>query len=278
MVAFRGLRAVFIGASGIAIAALAACGPSPGKSDSSETASSAAPIAAMPAAAQPAGAFAPPIDPDKDNRPDRVKVDDFATRIAAQQDALVAADAAFIQNARTALQGGSPDGAHSALLSYQAAIQGQITALPQTPRLAGCFDRAKATGSQARDAALSALNERRDKIQTLTAVAYRPLSLADFGPLATAAAAQPQAAAQVKALLGKARGAVAGCGAAAPGGTNHYTYARVPQAAAPSSGAPAQTAAPTPPAAPVVQPTAPPPTPAQKSPTFFNRLKHAFSG
>ena len=281
MGAFRGLRAVFfIGASSMAIAALAACGPSPGKSDGAETANSASPVAAVSGAAPQAAAFAPPLDPDKDDRPDRVKVDDFARRIEAQQDALVAADAAFIQNARTALQGGSPDGAHSALMSYKATVQGQIAAMPQTPRLAGCFDRAKAAGGQARDAAISALSDRSDKIQTLTAVAYRPLSLADFGPLATAAAAQPQAAAQVKALLGKARAAVAGCGAGAPAGTSHYTYARVPQAAAPSSGAPAPTAALAQPAAPVAQPAAPlaPSAPAQKPPTFFNRLKHAFSG
>ena len=224
---FRGLRAVFIGASGVAL--LAACGPAPGKSDSGEAPSASSPIVAASSPAPQAAAFTPPIDPDKDDRPDRVKVDDFATRIEAQQDALVAADTAFIQDARTALQGGSPDGAHSALMSYLATIQGQIAALPQTPRLQGCFERAKAADSQARDAAMSALSDRKDKIQTLTAVAYRPLSLADFGPLATAAAAQPQAAAQVKALLGKARGAVAGCNTAAAAGASRYTYARVPQ-------------------------------------------------
>ncbi len=275
---FPGLRAVFIGAAGMAVATLAACGPAPGKSDSAETATSASPVAAVSGAPPQAAPFTPPVDPDKDDRPDRIKVDDFATRIDAQQDALVAADAAFIQNARTALQSGSPDGAHSALMSYQATIQGQIAALPQPPRLNGCFDRAKATGDQARDAAMSALSDRKDKIRALTAVAYRPLSLADFGPLATAAAAQPQAAAQAKALLQQgAQRAVAACNTAA---TPAVGPATIPTPASRRAATPSRRAQ-----SPAESPrqraqiayrrfrhSPPPRRPAQQPPTFFNRL------
>jgi hypothetical protein len=205
-------------------------------------------------------------DPASDGRPDRVKVDDFAAHLERQQSDLAVTDADFLRAARTATQSGGD--AKLVLAGYRSQIAADIAALPGAPRLAGCFAKAAAPNANAEAALAAMLSDRRDKADAVAAITDRPLTLADFGGLATDIATGAGAD-NAKASLAAARASVAGCGAAAaPARRQAAAAASTPQA--PDLPAPPPT-----PQAPAPKPTAAPPQTAQsppKKPSFFQRL------
>jgi hypothetical protein len=205
-------------------------------------------------------------DPASDGRPDRVKVDDFAAHLERQQSDLAVTDADFLRAARTATQSGGD--AKLVLAGYRSQIAAAIAALPGAPRLAGCFAKAAAPNANAEAALAAMLSDRRDKADAVAAITDRPLTLADFGGLATDIATGAGADG-AKASLAAARASVAGCGAAAaPARRQAAAAATTPQAADLSAPPPT-------PQAPAPKPTAAPPQTAQsppKKPSFFQRL------
>jgi hypothetical protein len=252
-------------ATGLALAALAACGPaSNSAAPSSEAASTASNVG--PTSATSALAPLPPMpDPDHDSRPDRVKFDDFAARLERQQSDLAAADADFLRAVRTATQSGAD--AKLVLASYRSQIAAASAALPGPPRLTGCFARAAAPNGKAEAAVAAMLSDRRDKADSVAAVTDRPLTLADFGGLATDIATGAGVD-DAKASLAAARASVAGCADALA--TTGRRSGGSTDARTPTSAAPAAAAAPTTGAAPPASaPTASPPP---KKPSLFRRL------
>jgi hypothetical protein len=263
-----------------AVMAAGGCGQAP----SNATQTAAAPMGATPPAAiNAANVPTPAANPADDHRPDKVKVEDFAARLGAEQDALMAADAAVLRDARSALQSGSQDRARLALGQYLAAINGAIAATPVPPALAGCFVRAKGPASEAAGATTAMLADRRDKAQAIAATTFRPWTLPDFGALAGDVTAGPQAADAVKASLARVRAAIADCRtaaaepprvAAAPPYEGLASRAAQPSTPvttpAPSAAQPASSSGA--PAASAQNGHYPPP----RKPGFLERLKHAF--
>ena len=206
-------------------------------------------------------------DPASDSRPDRVKVDDFAAHLERQQSDLAVTDADFLRVARTATQSGGD--AKLVLAGYRSQIAADIAALPGAPRLAGCFAKAAAPNANAEAALAAMLSDRRDKADAVAAITDRPLTLADFGGLATDIATGAGAD-NAKASLAAARASVAGCGAAAaPARRQAAAAATTPQAPDLSAPPPRRRA-------PCAKPNPqPPPQTAQsppKKPSFFQRL------
>ena len=251
-------------ATGLALAALAACGPAPNSaappSEAASTASSVGPTSAASALAP----LPPMPDPEHDSRPDRVKFDDFAAHLERQQSDLAVADAGFLRAVRTATQSGAD--AKLVLASYRGQVAAAIAVLPGPPRLTGCFAKAAAPNGKAEAAVAAILSDRRDKADAVAGVTDRPLTLADFGGLATDIATGAGAG-DAKASLAAARASVAGCAdAPAPAGRRpaEATEARSPTSAAPAAAAPTTGAA-----SPAAAPTASPPA---KKPSIFRRL------
>jgi hypothetical protein len=219
--------------------------------------------------------------PSLDSLPDRDKVEALAADLERRQDVLVAADAGLLHSVRASLQSGSQDSAKLALSQYVGLVRGQLSGMPQIPPLAGCYAKAQPPMAAAETASAALLADRRDKAAAIGAVADRPLTLPDFGPLASDISGGPQAVADIKANLESARQVAAQCGAERP----HVQAERAPRpntAAQAPVATPAATpveapAAPPPAEAPATPPPAPapaPPAPAKK-PSFFERLKHA---
>lgn len=254
-------------AAGLALAALAACGPATNSAaPSSPAASNEANAGPAPAGAPVAAALPPMPDPEHDSRPDRVKFDDFAAHLERQQSDLAAADADFLRAVRTATQSGAD--AKLVLAGYSNQIAADIAALPGPPRLSGCFARASAPNAKAEAAVAAMLSDRRDKAGAVAAVTDRPLTLADFGGLATDIATGAGAA-DAKSSLAAARASVAGCSDTAAAPSRRQGASSEPQsssAAPPVVAAPAASAS-SPQTAPT-SPTSPPP----KKPNLFQRL------
>ena len=249
-------------ASGLVLAALAACGPASNSSAPAPAPSNAASVGAVPLGAPGAAALPPMPDPAHDTRPDRVKFDDFAAHLERLQSDLAATYAAFLRDARTATESGGD--AKSVLAGYSGQIAADIAALPGPPRLGGCFARAGAPDAKAEAALAAMLSDRRDKAAAVAAITDHPLTLADFGALATDIATGAGAG-EAKASLADARVAVASCSDAAA--LNHRPAAS-PNAPASTTASPV-VAAPLPAAGPA-QTT--PTTPPRKKPNLFQRL------
>ena len=196
----------------LALALLAGCGPSPKPGAAAPPPASNATAGAHLAPPQGADtAITPPMpDPDHDERPDRAKADDFAGRLQRIQANMAAVDAAFIGRVRTAMRAGAQADATQLLADYRGLIAADIAALPAAPRLAGCFARAAAPDAKAEAAIAAMLSDRRDKADTVATITDRPLTLPDFGGLATDIATGAGAD-DAKADLAAARAAVAGC-------------------------------------------------------------------
>ena len=252
--------------------ALAACSRSSGPEP---TSSGSAAANAVPAAAGPAAPALPPMpDAAHDDRPDKVKLVDFLGRIEAQQASLAAADAAVIRQARTALSAGDEPGARIALASYQTEIGRELAALPQSPRLVGCFAQAREAADNAAAGAAAMLADRRDKAAGAVGSGARPLALADFGPLATDIG-QPAPGDAIKADVARARAATADCGETPrPRAAEPAVAAAGPPAAEPAQPA-AGPVAPSgePSAAPATQPSSPQPA---RKPGFLDRFRRMF--
>lgn len=244
-----------LAAIGTLLAALVACGPAKQANQAQAPAANAAAAdLAAPQSAETA-VLSPMPEPDHDPRPDRVKADDFAAHLQHLQANMAALDADFLGRVRAALEAGSQADAMRLLADYRTLIAADIAALPGGPRLSGCFAKAAAPNATAEAAIAAMLSQRRDKAETVAAIADRPLTLADFGGLATDIATGAGAAA-AKASLAGARTSVAGC------------------REAPARAARRQ---PTPAAQPVVAaPPAPNPSPPAQHPTkkpdFFQRM------
>lgn len=261
-----GTRRAAVAAGLAAVVVLAGCGPASnsaappagaGSNTTTDAASSGAPSDALP----------PMPDPDRDSRPDRVKFDDFAAHLERQQSDLAAADAAFLRAVRTATQSGGD--AKLVLAGYRSRIAADIAALPAAPRLAGCFAKAAAPNAKAEAALAAMLSDRRDKADAVVSVTDRPLTLPDFGGLATDIATGAGAD-DAKASLAAARASVAGCGAAAAPVRHEDAPVGATTVAPTASAASAPaTPQPSPPKATAVPPaqTAPP-----KKPGLFQRL------
>ena len=256
-------------ATGTLVAALAGCGPAPNSASASGESPNA--TAAAPAAASggvTAAALPPMPDPDHDSRPDRVKFDDFAAHLERQQSDLAAADADFLPAARAAMQSGAQSNAKLVLAGYRSQIGADIAALPAPPRLSGCFARAQSLDATAEARLAAMLSDRRDKADAVAAVTDRPLTLPDFGGLATDIATRAGAD-DARASLASARAAVAGCHEApvaqvhrqAAGSTEAPTSAPEAPAVAPAQAAPRATGA-----------SPPPSAPPSRKPGFFQRL------
>ena len=249
---------------GLTLAALAACGQTPNSAAPSPEAASNT-SSAGPSDAAPAPAALPPMpDPEHDSRPDREKFDDFAAHLERQKIDLAAADADFLRAVRIATQSG-PDG-KLVLAGYRSQIAADIAALPGPPRLSGCFATASAPDAKAEATVAAMLSDRRDKADAVAAVTDRPLTLPDFGGLATDIATGVGAA-DAKASLAAARASVAGCSevSAAPSRRQAASASvQTPAALPPAAPAPSTSAAP-----PASAPTASLP---RKKPNLFQRL------
>ena len=216
-------------AAGLAVGALAGCGPASNSAAPPAGAASNAMSAGPTSVGAPADALPPMPDPDRDSRPDRVKFDDYAAHLERQQSDLAATDADFLRAVRVATQSGGD--AKAVLAGYRGQIAAAIAALPGAPRLAGCFARAAAPGAKAEAAIAAMLSARRDKADAVAAVTDRPLTLPDFGGLATDIATGAGVA-DAKASLAAARASVAGCSeASAAPSRRQATSANVPDAA-----------------------------------------------
>ncbi len=231
------------------LAALAGCGPASNTTSPSPAAQTNATVG-LAAPQTPDTAILPLMpDPDHDMRPDGVKADDFAGHLQRIQANMAAVDADFLTRIRAAMQAGSQTDAKQLLTDYRGLIAADIAALPTSPHLAGCFAKAAALNASAEAAVAAMLSDRRDKADAVATVSDRPLTLADFGGLATDIATGAGAQSSIAA----ARAATAGC---------HDAPAHS-QVAAPPRAQPAPPAAP-PPSKP---PTIPPP---KKG--FFQRM------
>jgi hypothetical protein len=265
--------------------ALAACSRQSGQSTPNSTATTAAAPANVAAPASQPAAFNPPLapmpSPESDQRPDNVKLDDFLGRIEGEQASLAAADAVVIRDARTALLAGSAQGAKIALATYRAELARELAALPQPPRLSGCYARARNPAETAVGTASGMLAERQAKAAAIGAAADRPLALADFGPLATDISSRTAADA-VRASVTTAHGIAAECesaevrshraGPTAQAAASEPASAQAPQVISPppmpAAAGPSKAGQPSP---------APnqPPQPAKK-PGFFDRFRGMF--
>lgn len=258
-------------ASAILLAALVGCGPASTTNGAppSSSATNAATILAAPQG--PDTAIAPLMpDPDHDDRPDRAKADDFAGHLQRIQANMAAVDTEFLSRVRAAMQAGSQADAKQILADYRTLIAADIAALPAPPRLSGCFAKAAAPNAIAEAAVAAMLSDRRDKADVVAGVADRPLSLPDFGGLATDIATSAGADAATSGIAA-ARASVAGCRdipivAAHRQGSPQAQ--RVQGSAAAPGPAAASPAAPNP-AAPSPSPT---PRPPAKKPSFFQRM------
>jgi len=253
-------------ATGLALAAaLASCAPA---TNSAAPPSQANAASESPGAiSAPTAAALPPMpDPDHDSRPDRVKVDDFAAHLERQQSDLAAADGEFLRAVRVATQSGGD--AKIVLAGYRSQIAADIAALPGPPRLSGCFARASAPNAKAEAAVAALLSDRRDKADAVAAVTDRPLTLADFGGLATDIATGAGSA-DAKASLAAARASVAGCSDAAATPSRRQAASPEPHTstAAPPVVTPPAPSASSPQTAPA-SPASPPP----KKPNLFQRM------
>jgi hypothetical protein len=190
----------------IALAALAGCGPS------SKPAAPQATANATPVLTQPPTVLVLPAspDPDHDARPDRVKADDFTGRLDRVQSDLARVDADFLRRVRATLQSDTPADAKLTLADYRDQIAADIAALPGAPHLTGCFAKAQSLNATAEARLAAMLSDRRDKGDAIAAIADRPLTLPDFGGLATDIATGAGAD-DAKASLAEARASVAGC-------------------------------------------------------------------
>jgi len=256
-------------AAALSLALLAGCGPSPKPPGAAPPAASNATAAHLVAPQGADTAISPPMpDPDHDPRPDRAKAADFAAHLQRTQANMAAVDTDFIARVRTAMQAGAQADAAQLLADYRALIAADIAALPGAPHLAGCFARAAAPDAKAEAAVAAMLADRRDKADAVAAIADRPLSLPDFGGLATDIATGAGAA-DARASLAAAQAAIAGC--------RDTPAPQRPPPPAPGPPPPDQShqrmsvqiitpPTPTPAAAP--QPQAPPP----KKPSLFQRM------
>jgi hypothetical protein len=198
--------------AGLALAALAGCGPS---STPQAPAAAASNAAIMPASSAAVTLSLPPApDPERDPRPDRVKFEDFADRLEKVQTDLARVDGALIPRVRAGLQSGDEAIAKAALADYRAQIAADVAAQPPPPRLGGCFAKAQALNAKAEAALAGMLSDRQAKAGAVAAITDRPLALADFGGLA-AAITVGTAADDAKASLASARAAVDDCRSAA---------------------------------------------------------------
>jgi hypothetical protein len=235
-------------------AALVACGPTPTPVGQAQAPPANATVSGL--AAPPSAAILPPMpDPDHDPRPDRAKADDFTAHLERLQGNMTAVDADFLGRVRTAMQAGSQTDAARVLADYRALIAADIAALPSAPRLSGCYAKASAPNATAEAAIAAMLSDRRDKADAVAAITDRPLTLADFGGLATDIATSAGAA-DASASLAAVRASVAGCREA-------------PAATARPAAAPAAQPAAGPPPNPNPPPTAQRPP---KKPGFFQRI------
>jgi len=237
--------------TGALLAALIACGPTPKQASQGPAPPANTPASGL-AGPQSAAILPPMPDPDHDPRPDRAKADDFTAHLARLQANMAAVDAAFLGRVRTAMQAASQADAERVLADYRALIAADIAALPSGPHLSGCFARASAPNATAEAAFAAMLSDRRDKAEAVAGITDRPLTLADFGGLATDIATSAGASDAISGLAA-ARASVAGC----------------------REGPPATVRPPT--AAPVVATPAPTPTPPPvqrppKKPGFFQRI------
>jgi hypothetical protein len=191
------------------LAALVACGPTPKQAGQAQPPSATTTASGL--SAPPSAAILPAMpEPDHDPRPDRAKADDFTAHLERLQANMTAVDAAFLDRVRAAMQAASQADAARVLADYRALIAADIAALPSGPRLTGCFGRASAPNATAEAAVAAMLSERRDKADAVAGITDRPLTLADFGALATDIATGAGAA-DAKSGLAAARASVAGC-------------------------------------------------------------------
>ena len=250
-------------ASATLLAALVGCGPAPGPNNAASPSTPSTNAAAITAPQGPDTAIAPLMpDPDHDDRPDRVKTDDFAGHLQRIQANMTAVDTEFLARVRTAMQAGSQADAKQVLADYRTLIAADIAALPGAPRLGGCFARAAAPNATAEAAVAAMLSDRRDKADTVAGIVDRPLSLPDFGGLATDIATGAGADA-ARSGVTAAQASVAGC-RDAPIATAHHQGS--PQAPLAGGAAPPSPVSPPPPA------PAPAQQPPTKKPGFFQRM------
>lgn len=242
---------------------LSACGgPSQPQAPPTNGASAAVNAVTLDAGAATAPALPPPLNPATDNRPDGVKLPEFLDRMAAQQTRLAAADANFLRGLRAGLQSGSEPGPTIALAAYRTELGAELAALPQAPLLAGCFAKASVADGKVTLDAAAMLTDRQTKLAAATAT-DDPLTLADFGPLATDIASTG-AGETVTADIAAARTAASGC-SDAPKPRVEHTSGPSPwsEAARPAVVSP-------PPSPPVA------PAPAPGNPNLFERFRRVF--
>lgn len=213
-----------------ALLLLAACGarrPSAGAAGAAGARPSpppAAAAAAVAASGQAAPASAPP------HRRAPATVEEFDAAVLAWRDALGKADAAYLDALRAAFRTASQADARTALLVYADSLQSLKADRPTAPRLRGCPARAAAPAIAAAGLLATAIERRLARVQALSAINDRPLSLPDFaGVAADPTAAQTESAA-LRAETEKARDAAALCrreaARAAAGWTDRSTGAR----------------------------------------------------
>jgi hypothetical protein len=231
------------------LATLAGCGPASNTATPQAAAANA--TAGLAAPQTPDTAILPLMpDPDHDLRPDGVKAGDFTGHLQRISANMAAVDAAFLSRIRAAMEAGSQADAKQLVTDYRGLIAADIAALPASPHLAGCYAKAAPLNASAESAVAAPLSDRRDKADAVATISDRPLSLADFGALATDFATGAGAQSSIAA----ARAATAGC---------HDT--------------PAHSQAAAPPRAQSLPPAAPPPSKAPAKPppkkgSFFQRL------
>jgi hypothetical protein len=236
--------------TGALLAALVACGPTPKQADQAQAPPANATASGL--AAPVSAAILPPM-PDPDTRPDRAKADDFTAHLERLEANMTAVDADFLGRVRGAMGAGSQADAERVLADYRTLVAADIAALPNGPRLSGCYARAAAPNATAEAAIAAMLSDRRDKADAVAGITDRPLTLADFGALATDIATAAGAG-DAQSDLAAARASVAGCREAPA------TTAR-PVAAPPVAASPPPAPSPPPPA------HHPP-----KKPGFFQRI------
>lgn len=144
-------------------------------------------------------------------RPDPPGLEAYAGAVEAEADHMLQADASFTASLRAAFQKGSQDSARAALVAYANAVQALLSAQPQPPRLQGCLARASTEGSGAGRLAQAALTRRLQRVQSLSAITYRPLALPDFASVVTDPATGQKEAQAVKAGLARALAQVDAC-------------------------------------------------------------------
>jgi hypothetical protein len=139
----------------------------------------------------------------------------YEAAVKTQQDALAQADANYLSSLRAAFRGGGQAQGRAALVAYANGLVQLSANLPAPPSRGECLAQAAPAARKASTTLAAAISRRQLRIQALSAIKDRPLSLPDYAGVAADPAASQSDARQVQSALADARNVAERCEARA---------------------------------------------------------------